>query len=195
MGIQFKIGMRTLKTLIAVAICIITLSFVGVQDPFFACIATIFVIQGDKDGSVKNAKNRVWGTAYGSIVSNIVLVCLSFLPYNAYVQTLATCLSIFLVIQMALFFKKPAAIFPGCIVLCAILCTTTNIQTPLLYAIKRTAYTLYGAIVGLVINLYVCPYQPTAADIMEDLADEIAEDTREAMEAIEAIEKNIEKSA
>lgn len=159
MGIQFKLGMRTAKTLIAVAICIISLSYMGVPDPFFACIATIFVIQGDKDGSVQNAKNRVWGTAFGSIISNIVLIALSFLPYNAYVQTIATCLSIFLLIQVALYFKKPMAVFPGCIVLCAILCTTTNIQMPLFYGIKRTLYTMYGALIGLGVNLYVFPYR------------------------------------
>ena len=163
MGFQIKLGMRTIKTLLAVAVCIISLSFFGVEDPFFACIATVFVIQGDKDGSVNNAKNRVWGTVYGSILSNIVLLCLSFLPYNAYVQTLATCLSIFLLIQVALHFKKPAAIFPGCIVICAILCTTTNVHIPLWYGIKRTIYTLYGAIIGLLVNLYVCPYDPNAA--------------------------------
>lgn len=162
MGFHIKLGMRTIKTLIAVAICIISLSFFGVEDPFFACIATIFVIQGDKDGSVKNAKNRVWGTVFGSIMSNIVLVCLNFLPYNAYVQTLATCLSIFLLIQVALYFNKPAAIFPGCIVICAILCTTTNINIPLWYGLKRTIYTMYGAIIGLLVNLYVFPYDPNA---------------------------------
>lgn len=159
MGTQLKIGMRTVKTLLAVSICIISLAYMGVPDPFFACIAAIFVIQGDKDGSVQNAKNRVWGTAYGSIISNIVLLALSFLPYNAYVQTIATCLSIFLLIQVAIYFKKPMAIFPGCIVLCAILCTTTNIQMPLFYGLKRTLYTLYGALVGLGVNLYVCPYE------------------------------------
>lgn len=135
----------------------------GVPDPFFACIAAIFVIQGDKDGSVRNAKNRVWGTVYGSIISNIVLLALSFLPYNAYVQTLATCLSIFLLIQVAIYLKKPMAIFPGCIVLCAILCTTTNIQMPFFYGLKRTLYTLYGALVGLGVNLYVCPYEKVAS--------------------------------
>lgn len=169
MGFQIKLGMRTIKTLIAVAICIISLSFFGVEDPFFACIATVFVIQGDRDGSIKNAKNRVWGTAYASIISNIVLLCLSFLPYNAYVQTLATCLSIFLLIQVALYFNKPAAIFPGCIVICAILCTTTNIHMPLLYGIKRTIYTLYGAVIGLLVNLYVYPYDPANTPQTEEM--------------------------
>nr|WP_307992344.1 aromatic acid exporter family protein [uncultured Niameybacter sp.] len=172
MGFQIKLGMRTIKTLIAVAICIISLSFFGVEDPFFACIATVFVIQGDRDGSVKNAKNRVWGTVYGSIMSNIVLLCLSFLPYNAYVQTLATCLSIFLLIQVALHFNKPAAIFPGCIVICAILCTTTNINMPLFYGIKRTVYTLYGAIIGLLVNLYVFPYEPAPTQEAEQVEED-----------------------
>lgn len=167
MGIQLKIGMRTIKTLLAVAICIISLAYMGVPDPFFACIATIFVIQGDKDGSVQNAKNRVWGTAFGSAISNVVLLALSFLPYNAYVQTLATCLSIFLLIQVAIYFKKPMAIFPGCIVLCAILCTTTNIQMPFIYGVKRTIYTLYGALVGLGVNLYVCPYKVETTENIE----------------------------
>ncbi|MGL6174711.1 MAG: FUSC family protein [Cellulosilyticaceae bacterium] len=158
MNFKFQLGMRTFKTLLAVALCILSLALLGVDSPFFACIATIFVIQGDKDGSINNAKNRVWGTAYGAIISNIVLFALSFLPYNAYVQTIVTCLSIFLLIQVATHFKKPMAIFPGCIVLCAILCTTTNIQTPIIYGIKRTIHTLYGALIGLAVNLYVCPY-------------------------------------
>lgn len=178
MKYRFKIGMRTIKTLLAVAICIISLAFMGVPDPFFACIATIFVIQGDKDGSVQNAKNRVWGTLFGSIISNIVFLCLSFLPYNAYVQALAACLSIFLLIQIALYFKKPAAIFPGCIVICAILCTTTNIQMPFIYGIKRTAYTLYGAIVGLVVNLYVYPHHLHKQSIICNDEDELENDKR-----------------
>lgn len=157
---KLKIGMRTLKTLIAVALCILSLALTGEPSPFFACIAAIFVIQGDKDHSINNAKNRVWGTLFGALISNIVLFALSFLPYNAYVQTIVTCLSIFLLIQVSTYFNKPMAIFPGCIVLCAILCTTTNIQTPLLYGIKRTLHTLYGALIGLGVNLYIFPYNP-----------------------------------
>lgn len=160
MKFEFKIGMRTLKTLLAVAICIITLSWFGVESPFFGCIATIFVIQGDKDGSIANAKNRVWGTAFGALISNVVLFLFSFLPYNTYVQTIVICISIFLLIQAGTHFKKPGAIFPGCIVLCAILGTTTNIQTPIIYGIRRTIHTLYGALVGLLVNLYVYPYTP-----------------------------------
>ena len=176
---KFKIGMRTLKTLLAVAICIISLSWFNVPDPFFACIATIFVIQGDKDNSIANAKNRVWGTAFGAMISNIVLVIFSFLPYNSYVQAIVTCLSIFLLIQVATHFKKPMAIFPGCIVLCAIVCTTTNIQTPVIYGIRRTIHTLYGALIGLAVNLYVCPYDSTAnldeSESEEELLPEVSE--------------------
>lgn len=160
MNFELKLGMRTLKTLLAVALCIISLSWFGVDSPFFACIATVFVIQGDKDHSIANAKNRVWGTAFGAIIANILLVIVSFLPYNAYTQAFATCGSIFLLIQIASYFKKPLAIFPGCIVLCAILCTTTNIQMPIIYGIRRTLHTLYGALIGLAVNLYVFPYDP-----------------------------------
>ncbi|MGL4345453.1 MAG: FUSC family protein, partial [Cellulosilyticaceae bacterium] len=141
MKFKFKMGMRTLKTLLSVAICIITLSWFGVDSPFFACIATIFVIQGDKDDSITNAKNRVWGTAVGALISNIVLFTLSFLPYNTYVQTIVICMSIFLLIQAGTYFDKPGAIFPGCIVLCAILGTTNNIQIPIAYGIRRTIHT------------------------------------------------------
>lgn len=158
MNVKLQLGMRTIKTLLAVAICILTLALLGEDSPFFACIAAIFVIQDDKDGSIANAKNRVWGTAYAAIISNIVLIILSFLPYNAYVQTIVTCLSIFILIQVATHFNKPMAIFPGCIVLCAILCTTTNIQTPVIYGVRRTLHTLYGALVGLGVNLYIYPY-------------------------------------
>lgn len=173
MNFEFKLGMRTFKTLLAVALCIISLSWFNVDSPFFACIATIFVIQGDKDHSIANAKNRVWGTAIGASIANLLLVVVSFLPYNAYTQAFATCASIFILIQIASHFKKPFAIFPGCIVLCAILCTTTNIQMPILYGIKRTIHTIYGALIGLGVNLYIYPYDPAQEPSNEPV--EIAE--------------------
>lgn len=160
MNFKLKIGMRTTKTLIAVAICILSLALFGEDSPFFACIAAIFVIQGDRTNSIANAKNRVWGTAFGALIANIILISLSMFPYNAYIQTIVTCLSILLLIQVATYFKKPMAIFPGCIVLCAILCTTTNIQTPAIYGLNRTLHTLYGALIGLGVNLYIYPYKP-----------------------------------
>lgn len=165
----FKCGKRTLKTLLAVAFCILSMALLGIKDPFFACIATIFVIQGEKEHSINNAKNRVWGTAIGALISNIVLFILSFLPYNTFIQTLVVCISIFLLIQVANYFQKPMAIFPGCIVICAILCTTSNVQIPLWYGFKRTLHTVYGALIGLGINLYLWPYPaPNPSSVSKD---------------------------
>ena len=169
---MFKPGMRTIKTILAVAITIISCALLGIDSPFFACMATIFVIQSDKDSSINNAKNRVWGTLCGAIISNAVLIILHFFPYNVYIQTFATCISIFLVIQVSNKFQKPLAVFPGCIVVCAILCSSLNLQTPILYGMRRTFQTLFGVLVGLGVNLFICPYTPPKENQDTDREDE-----------------------
>ena len=70
-----KIGMRMIKSSVAVFICfLIHMLRGGEGDPFYSVIATILCMQPQVENSRKVAFNRIFGTLIGAMVGIFVLL-------------------------------------------------------------------------------------------------------------------------
>ena len=64
-----KIGMRTIKTALAVSLTIFIAQVLNLKSPFFAGIAAIIAMQSSVSESFNMAKNRMLSTILGAITA------------------------------------------------------------------------------------------------------------------------------
>ncbi|VYU57241.1 FUSC family protein [Clostridium tertium] len=154
-----KIGLRTIKTAIAVFSCLLFFP----NEPFFACLTTVFCVQDTVTNSVTIAINRGLGTILGAVIGLLFLIVCRFFTYNINVFIISKFLvyitisiGIIVVIYICNLIKKPGAINISCIAFLAVT-TVHAFGNPIYYATNRIIETLFGILVGLLVNKFILP--------------------------------------
>lgn len=82
---SYKIGMRNIKTAIAVFICVVIYQIFDFKYPFFAVTAAVLSMESSIINSLKVGKNRLMGTAVGALIG----LCFAVIsPGNAVLSAL-----------------------------------------------------------------------------------------------------------
>ena len=154
---SLKIGLRTLKTGIAVLLTLLLLR----ENAFFACIAAIVSVQDTVEHSFKVGIARVYATIIGALVGLGMIIPyeqLNNLPFTITTKEnlryLLIAIGVMLVIQIGNILKKPEVISLSCMVFVGITLIKAE-SAPLSYAVERTIYTIIGIIIAIVINRFV----------------------------------------
>lgn len=143
------LGLRTIKTAIAVVLSIYIGQLLKVEYPFFIAMTAVISMDKTMGNSFKMGRNRVLGTLMGACIG----VCLSYIDRgNALLCGVGSILLILLCNQLEL----QGSITIGCIVMLAILVHTD--KTPLFYGFHRTFDTFLGAGLSFGVNLLISPY-------------------------------------
>ncbi|CAM3640148.1 aromatic acid exporter family protein [Hathewaya histolytica] len=144
-----KIGMRNIKTSLAVFISIMVLKLFKVSFPFYACIAAIITMEKTIYNSFKVGKNRIIGTTLGAIVG---LLFVLILPGNTFLVAIGISVTIYLCDILG--YNKSISI--ACIVFIAI---SSNLKggNPFVYSGNRLLETFVGIIVAVIVNLIIYP--------------------------------------
>lgn len=170
--IKRYVGMRTLKTGIAVVITLYLGQTFLVSNAFYAVIGTIFALQNTVKNSLVAGKNRLLGTVIGAIIGYFFALTTIDNPIFiglAVIVTIICCNSL----------KISSSIIIAATVCVSILIGIKG-QDPLVYSILRTTDTSIGIIVGIIVNYFIA--QP---NYLGRLTEEI--------ETIEQITKNLVK--
>lgn len=154
-----KVGLRTLKTALAVFLCLLLFP----ATPFFACMTAVFCVQDTVSNSLKMAFVRGFGTIWGGLIGLVFLYICRFVKGFALPILLTTpivyaiiAVGIIVVIQSLNLLQRSNCINIACIVFLAI--TTVNAdKTPLIYTTNRVIETLFGVIIGLIVNRFINP--------------------------------------
>lgn len=143
------IGMRTIKTAIAVFICIIISNLINTQYPFFASIAAIITMQNSVVESFNTGKIRILGTSLGALIGLILVL---ILPYNP----LLCAIGIIIVIYLCNLLGWKDSIVIACIVLVSIM-TGLHGKNPYIYSIFRLLEAFVGICIALLVNYIIYP--------------------------------------
>ncbi len=151
---KFSVGMRTVKTVIAVYLCFVIDNFRAGGIPFYAAIAAVLCVQKDIHSSIKAAKNREIATLVGGLFG------MCFLIFEKYVYLISTpllrylALSLLLIpiIQVSVAFGLQSGTYLMCVVFLCITVTHGSDESPVLFAISRMIDTTIGIAVALAIN-------------------------------------------
>lgn len=157
-----KVGMRTIKTAVAVFVCfLIFLPFwvyvpTGENDPlqhigpFYACIAAIICMQSSVEQSVRQGISRVIGTVIGGLVGLGILL-LDDLVRQPIVTGLLMGCGIVLTLWLCNLIKRPAACSIGCVVVCVVMLNHGG-PDRYLYTLFRVVETIAGIVVAVAVN-------------------------------------------
>ncbi|OAB26554.1 hypothetical protein PMSD_25570 [Paenibacillus macquariensis subsp. defensor] len=146
---QQTIGMRNIKTAIAILVCLIISNLLQLQYPFYAAIATMISMENSVTNSFTAGKYRMMGTFVGAGAG---LAFATIQPENIWLCALGTIVAIYICNLLKWNKSIPIAI----IVFLAIM---LNLQgdSPLHYSINRIIDTLIGVGVAVMVNYLVFP--------------------------------------
>ena len=148
---RFHIGMRTIKTVVAVIIAmILSQSKISPYSHLsLAMLGAVAAVQPSFKESIDSSRAQIVGTITGGIVGSILL--LTPLP-----TIVITGIAVVVVITVYNLFHINYA--PSLPILVVVILCTTEVDNHFTYALARLWDTVIGIIVGLVINTLVFPY-------------------------------------
>lgn len=148
---KFRIGLRTLKTAVAVVASMAVVNIYGATTSklIFAMLGAMAAMETTFKGSMKSCLTQIVGLFFGAMVAVVLMKT----PINPLV---AAGIGIILVITLynALHIHFSPSL--PCLIVVT-LCTTPNIQ-PFTYALGRLWDTAIGLGIGMLINTLVFPY-------------------------------------
>lgn len=147
------IGMRTLKTTLAVLLCLIIYHFSGHFGSFLACVSAIICMQDCIDKSIQSGLHRIAGTAIGAALGMAFLYLLRLIA-NPYLVIALTAFGVLGVIFFCNLLKIENAIIIACTVFFVIV-QQHGEGSPLVYSIYRLLDTTLGIIIAILINRFI----------------------------------------
>jgi len=144
-----RIGMRNIKTGIAVMITLLICELFKVTNPFFAAIAAIFAMESSIEATFVVVRDRMYGTVLGALVA---LGFVTFFPVNP----ITIGLGIIVVIYICNLFKWHGTIKITTIVFLAIALGVHDGDN-VSYAFFRTIDTFIGLSISALVNVLIYP--------------------------------------
>ena len=148
---KFHIGLRTLKTAVAVTIAMVIVNTYGTSTSklIFAMLGAMTAMEPTFRDSLKSCLTQIVGVLFGCLVGVLLLM----LPIPSLVAAVA---GIILVITLYNLFRIHFSPSLPCLIV-VILCTSPDIQ-PFAYALGRCWDTAIGLGVGMLVNILIFPY-------------------------------------
>lgn len=144
--------MRNIKTSIAVLLSIIALRILGMEVPFYGCIAAVITMQNQVDSSYKVGIERMTGTLIGA---GFGVVFALIQEHNIWLITLGTAL----VIYFTNLVNQSNSVSIACIVFLSIMTNLTE-TTSIRYSIDRVIETFVGINIAVAVNALIYPPKP-----------------------------------
>ena len=190
-----KVGMRNIKTAIAVSLSVAISRFFNMEYPFYTAIAAIISMQTTVGESFKVGRNRMLGTMLGAIVG----VIFYFIhPSSVIIMGIG----IMVVIYMCNLLGWNKSVSIAGIVFCVIM-TNLDGRDPVFYALNRIFDTFIGIIIAVLVNYFVKPIDDynniedkltkIRCELNELVNDAIVRELNIDLENIEAYIKSVKK--
>ena len=151
-----KVGGRTVKTVLAVYLCLL-IGIVRKSDTsFYAAIAAVLCVQRTSKDSIREAFNREVATVIGGIWGMLVLLFERYFWCSPCEVLRYLFLSVILIpiINFSVLIKRERGTFLMCVVFLCITVTHGNDESPLSFCIARILDTTIGIVIALIINQF-----------------------------------------
>lgn len=170
-----KVGMRIIKTVIAVVLTLEISKLLNINSPILAGIAAIMTMETSVSESFKTGKYRMYGTMLGGIIA---LIITQVLPINF----ITTAIGLFVILYISKVLKWKDAVRMAMIVFLVIIIDYED-GYRFSYALNRTLDTFVGVIVGTAINYFIRPpkIEIKIDTLIENITNEVIENIRETV--------------
>lgn len=144
------IGMRNIKTALAVFLSIVISSLIKLDYPFYAAIASLVCMQSSIEKTYETGKNRMLGTIVGAFLGFIFA---TLFPTNA----IFSAIGIIIIISICNKLEWNDTISMAGIVFLAIMLNIKDNKHALIYSYKRLFETLIGIVIAFLVNVFIAP--------------------------------------
>lgn len=145
---KYRIGMRTLKTALAVVIGLYISYLLDLDSAIFVSIAAVSTMKPSMSESLEDFKKRLFTCVFGVIVGYFF----SKISVVEYLEPLIAGLGILLTIYILVVVKMKDMTQLSCIVFVASFCSNSD---KFYYATNRIIGTVIGIIVGVLVNYFI----------------------------------------
>lgn len=145
---KYRIGMRTLKTALAVIIGLYISYLLDLGSAIFVSIAAVSTMKPSMSESLQDFKKRLFTCVFGVIVGYFF----SKISVREYLEPLVAGLGILLTIYILVVVKMKDMTQLSCIVFVASFCSNSD---KFYYATNRILGTFIGIIVGVLVNYFI----------------------------------------
>ena len=169
-----KIGMRTIKTVIAVLLTLGISEMLKLSSPLMASIAAIMTMESSISESFTTGKNRMYGTILGGVIA---LIMSYIVPMNFFFLGVG----LIILITICNIFKWEKAVRMSMIVFLSIALNYEG-KARFNYAFYRTLDTLIGVVIGTAINYFIRP--PNVEEKIKNIIDRTYLEIKDTLEKL-----------
>lgn len=160
--IQFKIGLRTIKTAVAVFLCLLIQFVSPMETALFAAIAAVVCMRETAEKSLSMGVHRFLGTLIGGAFGFLLINLIPLMQYYYdWLYIILVPVAMILCISVCVWTNKKDAVIICCVVFLSIaLDPGLNTEDALTYVILRIIDTTIGVSIATLLNHFFFPYEP-----------------------------------
>lgn len=166
---RFRIGMRTMKTALAVMICILLFKITDRREPLIAALAAVFSLRQDLTTSVSFGRSRVLGNSMGGLFAIFYFFIKQYVHQDFLLELFLLPLLVALIIILSDGINNNAGIVSAIATMLLITLSVTRSES-IYFALQRVIDTFIGTFVAIAINFLIRPPEKEKeSEIKEDL--------------------------
>lgn len=170
-----KVGMRTVKTIIAVVLTLEISKALNMNSPILAGIAAIMTVEASVSKSFKTGKFRMYGTVLGGVIALLI-------TFLAPTNSITIAIGLFTILYIANLLEWKSAVRMGMIVFLVVIVGYDEGGDRFSYAFNRTIDTFLGVLVGTTINYFIRP--PKVEVKIDGIIDEMIDEVRKYVDVL-----------
>lgn len=148
---RFRIGMRTIKSSLAVMLCILLFHFTNRGEAMIAALAAVFSLRQDLPTTLSFGKSRIMGNIIGGSTAIAYFLIQSQLNQSFLVELFFVPLGVAFVIVLSDGINNHAGIISGVSTLLLITLSASGGE-PLSFALQRVLDTFIGTVIAVGLN-------------------------------------------
>lgn len=191
------IGMRIIKSAIAVAICYLVNMLRGSQGiVFYSQLAALWCIQGYRSNTKKNAIQRTIGTTVGAVYGLFYMLfyIMALKKYDTveivWIENIIISVMIIVVLYTTVLLKKPQASYFSCVVFLSIVVNHISDGNPYLFVWNRFWDTMIGILIGIAVNDFQLPVKRDKENLFISGLDDTLLNSNEKLSNYSKVELN-----
>ncbi|WP_071061886.1 FUSC family protein [Andreesenia angusta] len=152
------VGLRNIKTSIAVLLSFLVFRLIGRDYPIYACIAAVICTKDTFQNSFEISRDRLVGTLVGGVIGAFFLKIIANTGSGISFEFIAS-FGIVVVIYLCNLINEKGSVSLACVVYLLILMNFKNSDSvaPYAYAFNRIVDTTVGIVISLLVNRYFFP--------------------------------------
>jgi len=159
---NYRVGMRTFKTGLAVGLCILLFHLLDREPPMIAALAAVFGLREDWQTSLRFGKTRIFGNSIGAIFAAVLILLQQFIGWHFFIELIGVPLGVILIIVFCDRINYNAGIVGASAAFLIIYFSIPTDET-VLYALARVLDTFIGTFIAILVNRLI-PGGPKSLD-------------------------------